>query len=66
MIRYRVQSFHVEAEVLRAFAGHVQIVDALKKKDASALQEAVRRHVEEAREIIRRCSFAAEGESVSA
>lgn len=59
MIRYRVQSFHDPDETLLAFAGHVRIFEALKARDATALQRAVKDHVGGAREIIRRCAFSA-------
>lgn len=66
MIRYRVQSLHDPDETLLAFAGHVRIFEAPKARDATALQRAVKDHVEDAREIIGRCAFAQAREAASA
>lgn len=62
MLRYRMESFHDPVETRLALSGHVEILGALRAKDASALQGAIKRHIEQALQIIRRCAFPKESE----
>lgn len=57
MLRYRMECFHDLSETQLALSGHVQILEALKKRDVPALQASMRNHIEEALQIIKRCAF---------
>jgi GntR family transcriptional repressor for pyruvate dehydrogenase complex len=48
----RVRSLQVEGRLERSLAGHVRMLEAIKRRDPAAAERAVRRHLEEIASIV--------------
>lgn len=48
----RERALQVDGRMQRSFAGHQRILSAIKRRDASAAETAMRRHLEEIEEIV--------------
>ncbi len=48
----RERSLQVEGRLQKSFAGHQRILAALKRRDAAAAEEAMRRHIQDVEEIV--------------
>jgi GntR family transcriptional regulator, transcriptional repressor for pyruvate dehydrogenase complex len=48
----RQRSLQAEGRLQKSFAGHQQILAALKRRDATAAEQAMRRHVQDIEEIV--------------
>ncbi len=57
MLRYRIESIFREENVIRGIEWHHRIFSCLKQKDEAGIAEAVRLHLEQAKEDIRRYAF---------
>jgi DNA-binding GntR family transcriptional regulator len=60
MLRYRIESIFCEDNVIRGIAWHKRIFHCLKQKDVDGITEAIQRHMEQARDDIRRYGFGGE------
>jgi GntR family transcriptional repressor for pyruvate dehydrogenase complex len=50
----RERSLQVEGRLQRSFAGHQRILSAIKRRDATAAEGAMHRHLEEIEDVILR------------
>lgn len=57
MLRYRLESIYEEDNVLRAIEGHKAVLKAIEEGDLGAVEEALKRHIEQSREDIVRYAF---------
>lgn len=57
MLRYRIESIFRKENVIRGIGWHHRIFDCLKKKDEAGITEAVRLHLEQAKDDIQRFAF---------
>jgi len=57
MLRYRIESIFREENVIRGIEWHRRIFSRLEQKDEAGIAEAVRLHLEQAKEDIRRYAF---------
>lgn len=57
MLRYRIKSLHLKETALNAINGHRQILKAIREKDMKQVESAVNRHLDFAKESIRRTVF---------
>lgn len=61
MLRYRLESIYQEDNVRRAIEGHKAVLRAIEEGDPAAVEEALRRHIEQSREDIVKYAFGPKG-----
>lgn len=61
MLRYRLESIYEEDNVRRAIEGHRAVLRAIEEGDPAAVEEALRRHIEQSREDIVKYAFGRQG-----
>ncbi|MFC1580477.1 GntR family transcriptional regulator [Thermodesulfobacteriota bacterium] len=66
MLRYRIESIFRKENVIRGIGWHNRIFDCLKRKEEAGITEALRQHMEQTREDIRRYGFGEELKAGSA
>lgn len=59
MLRYRIESLYVVESGLRAVGGHRRVLECLEKKDEIGIEAAIREHLEQSKQDIRRYAFEA-------
>jgi DNA-binding GntR family transcriptional regulator len=57
MLRYRIESIFREENVVRAIRGHRRIYECIKRKDNERVDQAVRDHLETAKQDVQRYAF---------
>jgi DNA-binding GntR family transcriptional regulator len=63
MLRYRIESLYVAEAGLRAVVGHRRILSCLETKDDVGIETAIRDHLEQSKQDIRRFAFEAKTRS---
>jgi DNA-binding GntR family transcriptional regulator len=57
MLRYRIESIFREENVVRAISGHRRIYECIKRNDEEGIDQAVRDHLETAKQDVQRYAF---------
>ena len=57
MLRYRIESIFREENVVRAISGHRRIYECIKRNDKENIDQAVRDHLETAKQDVRQYAF---------
>ena len=57
MLRYRIQSIYLPDNVLRAIAGHKEILKAIESADTEGVKQAIRNHLQQSKRDVLKYAF---------